>query len=146
MKIKRGSPVDISAIYVLLNQMHKETTLQVAPINSRILISKITEAIYQGVVFLTHNDKEITGSVGGLTGTDWWSDKPFLGDLWFYVKPEHRKSRAAFMLMKEFLKVGKTSNMSTRVGHIFSGDIERKDSFYEHFGFKKAGSVYLMEI
>ena len=145
MKIKRASPVDISSLYLMLYQMHSETTLQVAPINSRILINKITEAIYEGIVFITHDEKEITGSVGGMTGTDWWSDKPFLADLWFYVKREHRKSRASFMLMKEFLKIGKDSKLPIRAGHIFSGDLERKDSFYEHFGFKKAGSVYLME-
>ena len=145
MKIKRASPVDISSLYVMLYQMHDETAIKPAPIVSEILINKITEAIYKGVVFITHNEKEITGSVGGMTGSDWWSDKPFLGELWFYVKPDYRKSSAAFMLMKEFLKISDENKIPVRMGHIYSGDMDRKDNFYEHFKLKKAGSMYVIE-
>ena len=33
--------------------------------------------------------------------------------------------------------------MKIRLGHIFSGDLERKDKFYERLGMVKAGSTYV---
>ena len=143
MQLRIANPIDVSAIYLLLNQMHRETELEVPPIVSETLIGKINEVIHRGVCFVTHNEKELPGAVGGQTGTDWWSDKPYLGDLFFYVLPDHRKSRAAMMLIKEFLKVGRENKIPVRMGHVFSGDIDRKDKFYQHFGFVNAGTIYV---
>ena len=147
LEIKRASPVDISTLYVLLNKMHEGTVFKIAPIQSETLIKKITEVIYRGVCFITYDKNKggITGSVGGMVGNDWWSDKPFLGDLWFYVLPEYRKTRSAFLLVKEFISFGKNLKLSIRMGHIFSGDIDKKDKFFEHFKFIKAGSTFIME-
>ena len=47
------------------------------------------------------------------------------------------------MLVKNFVNFAKSVKMSVRLGHVFSGDIERKDKFFERLGFKKAGSVYV---
>ena len=33
--------------------------------------------------------------------------------------------------------------MKLRMGHIYSGDLSRKDKFYERLGLIKAGSVYV---
>ena len=33
--------------------------------------------------------------------------------------------------------------MKIRLGHIFSGDVNRKDKFYERLGLVKAGSIYV---
>ena len=100
--------------------------------------------IKTGIVFVSLNDKEIiTGSIGGLFGCDWWSDEKYLSDLWFFVSKKHRKSRAGLMLGKTFINYAKSVNMSVRLGHVFSGDIERKDKFFERLGLEKDGSIYV---
>jgi GNAT superfamily N-acetyltransferase len=69
--------------------------------------------------------------------------EPLLADMWFYVSPLHRKSRAAFILIKSFIKIAKDANLKIRLGHIYSGDMVRKDKFYEKLGLVKAGSTYV---
>jgi|TARA_B100000900_G_C20377371_1_gene633001 purine-nucleoside phosphorylase len=144
MKIRRAGILDISAIAALLLEMHNGTDIPTSKINSEKMISKISEAIHKGVCFISLNDENvIEGSIGGLVASDWWSEEKHLGDLWFYVTPEARKSNAAFELVREFKKVGQKVNIPVRLGHVFSKDLERKDKFFQRLGLQKAGSVFL---
>ena len=45
-----------------------------------------------------------------------------------------------FMYLKNKEKVAK---LKIRLGHIFSGDLERKDKLFTRMGFIKAGSVFV---
>ena len=40
------------------------------------------------------------------------------------------------------MKIGKKANMKMKLGHVYTGDGDRKDKFYERLGFVKAGSLY----
>ena len=143
MKVRRAVATDISAIYAMLKEMHGNTKLDVAPIDDYKLLNKINEVIHKGLVLVSYKDNEITGSIAGITTSDWWSSEPLFSDIWFYVSPLHRKSRSAFILIKTFIKIAKDANLKIRLGHIYSGDMERKDKFYEKLGLVKAGSTYV---
>ena len=108
MIIRRAGVLDISAIIALLIEMHNGTDVPASKIHSEKMVNKITETIHRGIGFVSLNDNNvIEGSIGGLVASDWWSDEKYLGDLWFYVTPEARKSNAAFELVRNFKKVGK---------------------------------------
>ena len=62
--------------------------------------------------------------------------------MWFYVTPDKRNSRAAVKLVKCFIKIGKEIKMKVKLGHYYSGDIERKDKFFDRLGFVRTGSLY----
>ena len=47
------------------------------------------------------------------------------------------------LLVKNFIKLAKEAKLTVRLGHVFSGDVERKDKFFERLGLIKAGSVYV---
>jgi len=144
MNIRRATIFDISALAMMLVDMHNQTELNTPKISSEKLINKISEAIHRGVVFVATTDENgIIGSIGGHVGSDWWSEEKFLADNWFYVHPENRKSRAGYLLIKEFMNVAKEAKIPLRLGHIFSGDLERKDKFYTKLGLIKAGIVYV---
>jgi N-acetylglutamate synthase-like GNAT family acetyltransferase len=144
MKIRRAGVLDISAIIALLIEMHNGTDVPASKIHSEKMVNKITETIHRGIGFVSLNDKNvIEGSIGGLVASDWWSDEKYLGDLWFYVTPEARKSNAAFELVRNFKRIGKEAKIPVRLGHVFSKDLERKDKFFERLGLQKAGSVFL---
>lgn len=144
MKIRRAGVLDISAIIALLIEMHNGTDVPASKIHSEKMVNKITETIHRGIGFVSLNDNNvIEGSIGGLVASDWWSDEKYLGDLWFYVTPEARKSNAAFELVRNFKRVGKEAKVPVRLGHVFSKDLERKDKFFERLGLQKAGSVFL---
>jgi GNAT superfamily N-acetyltransferase len=115
----------------------------VSPIDDYKLLNKINEIVHKGLVLVSYEGNEITGSIAGIRISDWWSSEPILSDIWFYVSPLHRKSRSALMLIKAFIKIAKDAKVKIRLGHIYSGDIERKDKFYEKLGLVKAGSTYV---
>ena len=65
-----------------------------------------------------------------------------MGDFWFYVEPKSRNSKIAIKLVKGFIKIGNEANVIVKLGHVYSGDMERKDSFFKRLGLVKAGSLY----
>mgnify|MGYP003656359700 CR=1 FL=1 len=141
--IRKASVLDISAITYMLNTMHKETELNVSTINTFKLVNKINEIIHTGIVLVAIQDNKLVGSIGGTTSSDWWSEEKHLSDLWFYVYKDARKSEIAKNLITDFIKIGKEAKLKIRLGHIFSGDVDRKDKFYERLGLVKAGSTYV---
>jgi|TARA_R100001163_G_scaffold15097_1_gene13709 N-acetylglutamate synthase-like GNAT family acetyltransferase len=144
MHVRKAGILDISSLILLLAEMHKNVKLSIPKINSELLVDKISQAIHKGVVFVVLDDKNIIkGSIGGMIGSDWWSEDKYLADLWFYVTPDYRKSNAASELVKNFMKVAKDSKIPVRLGHVFSGDIDRKDNFFSKLGLVKAGSIFV---
>lgn len=143
MKIVRAGGAEISALYTMLKDMHRNTELDVSPIDDYKLLNQINNVVHKGVVLVSVKDNIITGSIAGITTTDWWSSQPHLSDMWFYVLPNHRKSRSAIMLIKAFIKLAKDAKLKVKLGHIYSGDLNRKDKFYERLGLVKAGSTFV---
>tara|TARA_R110002020_G_scaffold46645_4_gene132735 strand:+ start:249 stop:683 length:435 start_codon:yes stop_codon:yes gene_type:complete len=141
--IRKANALDISAITYMLSVMHKETELYVPTINSYKLVDKVNNIIHSGIVLVATEENQLQGSIGGTISTDWWSDEQYLSDLWFYVYKDYRKSNIAKNLIADFIKIGKEAKMKIRLGHIFSGDLDRKDKFYERLGLVKAGSTYV---
>jgi|TARA_R110002110_G_scaffold156032_1_gene350827 GNAT superfamily N-acetyltransferase len=142
MELRRATPFDVSKVFNLLKQMHSETEIRVSPINTKKLLDTINSAIHDGVVLLAEIKGKVVGSIGGMLGSDWWSSEEYLGDYWFYVRPESRNSKIAIKLVKAFIKIGNEASVIVKLGHVYSGDIERKDSFFKRLGLVKAGSLY----
>jgi hypothetical protein len=143
VECRRANLFDVSAITAMLIEMHNNAEIKLTKVNTEKLVNKINEALHRGVVFVVQKDNEILGSIGGAVVSDWWSDEQHLSDLWFYVSPTARKSKAAALLSKDFIKTAKEVKLPVRLGHVFSGDIDRKDNFFERLGMSKAGSLYV---
>jgi hypothetical protein len=144
MQIRRANILDISPLLAMLYTMHNETEIKVPEINPAKLSVKVNDAINRGAVVVAMNDQnKLLGSIGGIVSSDWWSEETFLADMWFYVYPMHRSSSAAIKLVKEFLKIGQEAKLPVRLGHIFSGDLDRKDKLFERLGLIKAGCVFV---
>ena len=133
---------DLSELYMMLQVMHSETIDGTSPIDSEKLTSAINNALHRGVVVVAEIDNKIVGSIGGMKTSDWWSSEIYLADLFFFVYNENRQSKIAVKLIKSFMEIGKKANMKMKLGHVYSGDGDRKDKFYERLGFVKAGSLY----
>ena len=143
MDIRRATMLDISYILALLIKMHEESEFELCKIEPEKICQTVSNAIENGVVFVSVQDGRITGTIGGIYSSDWWSDETFLGDLWFYVCKADRKSKSAISLIKKF--IDKSSNFQLRLGHVYGGDMKRKDKFYERLGLLKAGTYYVTE-
>ena len=143
MILRLATVEDLSELYMMLLVMHSDTVDGTSPVNSERLTTAINNALHRGVVIVAEVDGKIVGSIGGMETSDWWSNKLYLADLWFFVYKEHRKTRAAIKLVKSFLEIGRDANIKVKLGHVYSGDVDRKDKFYERLGLVKAGSLYM---
>ena len=143
MRIRRAEQTDVSELYDMLTDMHSQTVLPVSPMKKDKVMNMIILAITRGVVYVATEKNKILGSIGGMSTSDWWSTDEYLGDLWFYVFPEHRKSNIAIRLVKTFINYGKEVKLKIKLGSVYSGDLRRKDNFFNRLGFVKAGSLYL---
>ena len=143
MECRRANLFDVSAITAMLIEMHNGAEIKLTSVNTEKLVNKINEALHQGVILIAQKDDKVVGSIGGMIVSDWWSDEKHLSDLWFYVSPSCRKSKAALLLSKGFIKIAKEAKLPVRLGHVFSGDVDRKDKFFERLGMNKAGSLYV---
>jgi|TARA_A100000172_G_scaffold74751_1_gene57089 N-acetylglutamate synthase-like GNAT family acetyltransferase len=143
MQIREATMQDIKPIYEMLLNMHSETKIKLAPVKPEKLYNTIKLALEEGIVLVAEIKNKIVGSIAGIANTDWWSDEKSLRDLWFYVRPENRKSTVAIKLVKNFIYSGNSAKLKIKLGHVFSGDIERKDKFFERLGLTKAGSLYV---
>tara|TARA_R110000822_G_scaffold290479_1_gene412513 strand:- start:597 stop:1034 length:438 start_codon:yes stop_codon:yes gene_type:complete len=143
VECRRANLFDVSAITAMLIEMHNGAEIKLTSVNTEKLVNKINEALHQGVILIAQKDDKVVGSIGGVIVSDWWSDEKHLSDLWFYVSPSCRKSKAAVLLSKGFIKIAKEAKLPVRLGHVFSGDVDRKDKFFERLGMNKAGSLYV---
>ena len=133
---------DISEIYMMLMVMHSGTVVGTSPVDSEKLTAAINNTLHKGIVIVFEVDGKIAGSIAGLETSDWWSSDKYLADMWFFVYKEHRKSNIAVKLVKSFMQVAKKSKFKVKLGHVYSGDGDRKDKFFERFGLSKVGSLY----
>lgn len=141
--IRKATVLDISALVLMLDTMHKETEIEVPKINTVKLVDKINQLIHTGLVLVSVKDNKIQGSIAGLMSQDWWSEEKFIADAWFYVFKDQRKSDVAKNLLQDYIKMSKDAKVKIRLGHIFSGDLERKDNLFKRLGFVKAGSIFV---
>ena len=140
--IRLATVEDLSEIYMMLNVMHSETIEGTSPIDSEKLTSAINNALHKGVVIVFDVNGKIAGSIAGVETSDWWSSEKYLADMWFFVYKEHRRSNIAAKLINSFMRVAKEAQFKIKLGHVYSGDGERKDKFYERLGLSKVGSLY----
>jgi hypothetical protein len=106
------------------------------------VLHMIKHMVDKGIVLVAEKEGKIIGSQAGNLSSDWWSEEKFLSDVWFFVHPNNRKSRAAIKLVKCFIKIGKELKVKVKLGHVYSGDMDRKDNFFNRLGFVKAGSLF----
>ena len=142
MIIRRAVPEDVSEIHKMLIDMYSRIEIPASPLSEKKVLDVIKSAMEKGIVIVAEVEGKIIGSLGGMANSDWWSEQKHLSDIWFYVSPDKRNSRAAVKLVKCFIKIGKEIKMKVKLGHYYSGDIERKDKFFDRLGFVKAGSLY----
>ena len=142
MIIRRAVPEDVSEIHKMLIDMYSRIEIPASPLSEKKVLDVVKSAMEKGIVIVAEVEGKIIGSLGGMANSDWWSEQKHLSDIWFYVSPDKRNSRAAVKLVKCFIKIGKEIKMKVKLGHYYSGDIERKDKFFDRLGFVRTGSLY----
>lgn len=88
-------------------------------------------------MYIAYSNNEPVGLIIGEIVDFYFSKAKFLKDMFIYVKPEHRGGKSAYLLMKEFLKFGKSKNVDDIFFQVSAGiDNEKSVEFLGKFGFK----------
>ena len=100
-----------------------------------------------GVVFLVEHENEIIGGFVGRIGGDWFNNIKIAFDDVLYVKPEFRKSRAAYMLIQAFIRWAQLMGASRiQCGTTTGVESAACIRLYKHFGFTEYGTVLDLEL
>lgn len=142
MSLRIATPSDATELIDMIVTMHTEAKFPIPPLDMDKVSGAISKAIQTGIVLVATKDKKIIGSIGGIVAEDWFSKNKVLGDLWFYVNKEERSSNTAVFLIKHFISAAKKAKLTVRLGHVYFGDLERKDKFYKKLGLTLIGQTY----
>lgn len=145
MKLRSATIFDATSILLLLLKMHRAMPSAASfPVHQGKAAQAIAGVLSNGLCLVVEDeDSLIVGSIGGYIGRSlWYSDQPVLGDMWFFVLPDHRKSTAADELISAFIDKANELKVPVQLAHIVGDDMDRKDKFFERKGLVKMGSVF----
>ena len=142
---RRATTFDAVTILQLLVAMHDEAEAPLSSIHAPKALAAINEAIANGYVEVALQGDYIVGAIGSLVYCDWWSLDERVADLFFYVAPECRASKAAVLLLKKVIEVTGEAEATLKVGTATGEALDRKDEFFTRHGFVKGGSHYILE-
>lgn len=100
-----------------------------------------------GLLLVVEEKQKVCGGFAGGIGKDWFNDQKIAFDYVLYVKPEHRKTRAAYMLVDGFIRWAQLSGASRiQVGTTTGVESDGCIRLYRHFGLKQYGTLLDMEL
>ena len=130
---------DFTRLWPLLMDMHREQGL--FSLNKEKVARTLAEAIDGGQVLIAESGGVILGTFAWTITTFYYSDDQFIGDLWLYVRPEHRRSMAAVRLRNAM-----TAEARKRGLPLVAGAVGKKLNGARLFGggFAKIGELFMM--
>lgn len=134
---------DIQPLFDMLCDMHAE--IGIGTLDREKALGAIWRTLTEGAVLVADLDGEMVGSIG-LTVDSWWYSKDkFLIDVWTFVHPKARKTRAATLLIGEARAKAKRLSAPLVLGLFNRVQIDRKAHFYQRLGLEPVGVWFLQE-
>ena len=146
--IEKATVEDVDALMADLSLMYEE----MAPFGAMDYgkcVEFLTDSIEKHAVLIAKSDKDgsIIGHMGLRVETHWYTSDFALYEYYIYVKPEFRKTRAAFKLYDAAKAIAKMVNLPFFYGTFRKpeSDFQRVDKFLRHQGGVQIGSTYFWE-
>jgi GNAT superfamily N-acetyltransferase len=149
MRVRVATLPDVPAMVALGGEFIKEApnyqNRPYIPVNAAKHFTSLIKG--GGVIFLIEHRKQIIGGFVGRIGGDWFNNTKIAFDDVLYVKPEFRKSKAAYMLIKSFISWATLMGASRiQCGTTTGVESEACIRLYKHFGFTEYGTILDMEL
>lgn len=148
MKLRVATVQDIPTLVEFGKSFIQESpNYQARPYDNNKVAEHFRSLLTLGALFVVEQNAVICGGFAGGVGGDWFNGQKIAFDYVMYVKPEYRKTRAAYLLIDAFVRWA----MIIGVDRIQCGtttDVESKGCIrlYKHFGFKEYGTVLDLEL
>lgn len=146
MKIRPATEADRLALFRLCCAMHEGTDFKAFALDPLKTLDSLGYWLNSPDAVALVAVHDTAGPVGFFLGkvvAPWYSQELAAAEDCFFVLPEHRGSRAAFMLVREFLAWGRERGaLHVRAG-VSSGAGRAGERLYEHFGLRNMGGNFV---
>ncbi len=142
--IRPAETRDLNAIITLAKEMHQEGLYKDIPFNSEVFIRTVSHCMRDGFAWVGEKDGVVVCGMLATIGEYFFSKAKITTDLGLFVSKDHRKSRLALLLLKEYVSWGKNMGaseitMGSTNGHQGTG---LKKFLENSLGFEYVGEIY----
>ena len=142
--IRPAETRDLNAIITLAKEMHQEGLYKDIPFNSEVFIRTVSHCMRDGFAWVGEKDGLVVCGMLATIGEYFFSKAKITSDLGLFVSKDHRKSRLALLLLKEYVSWGKSMGaseitMGSTNGHQGTG---LKKFLENSLGFEYVGEIY----
>ena len=142
--IRPAETRDLNAIITLAKEMHQEGLYKDIPFNSEVFIRTVSHCMRDGFAWVGEKDGVVVCGMLATIGEYFFSKAKITSDLGLFVSKDHRKSRLALLLLKEYVSWGKNMGaseitMCSTNGHQGTG---LKKFLENSLGFEYVGEIY----
>lgn len=149
VKVRQAVLLDLDVLISMGRLMHQESPRFKDTDFSEASCKQLgEELITAGGVFIAEKGEEAVGMFAGALCHHYFGSTLMANDYLLYVKPQYRaKSRAAYMLLKEFEKWAIASGAKfIQLGISTQVEADRTRDFYERMGYPVKGYLCIKEI
>ena len=139
--VRDGTINDVAGIVALL--MNISADVDWAEPDESLLKFLVQDTLLSGAVFVAVLDDEIVGSTGVEPRRWYWSKTRYLGDIWNFIHPKARSTRAAVLLNNAARDMAKRLKVQICTEALSTSDLDRKTKFYARHAGDPIGVKFL---
>jgi len=142
MNVRNATELDIPALLKMGILMHNESRYRKFDYNTDKVEQLIRHLIEEGIVLVVESKTKIIGGFIGMIGQHYFGSDKMSADLALFVNPDSRGTKAAILLIKEYIRQAKEYGVvDIGIGNS-TGNV---GGLYEKTGFTQVGGNYRLE-
>jgi GNAT superfamily N-acetyltransferase len=143
-KLRLATPADVPLMVELGAQMHAESSFAPMTFSREKVAASLLHGIQTAFVAVSLDDRgEISGAIHGDVIEPWYSTDRMGVELFLYVRPQCRGSRAALMLLRAWIAWCAGSG-AKQIRPATAATSEAADKLYRALSFTPVGALYVM--
>lgn len=146
LKVRRAIEADRLPVFKMCVLMHRETDFQNFELDPEKLLNGVGMWIHNATLLVVEDDDKIVGMLAAVIKETWFGPESFASEELFYVIPEYRGTRAAFLLMKAYMSWAKEQGIKHIRAGVATGGAPGAERLYEHFGMHRMGGNYVAHL
>lgn len=148
VNVRTATLYDLPEIMAMGEALHAESPrYAMCSYNPAKVEALARQVIPAGGAHVAEMNGKIIGMIAGFVVDRWFGDDKMASDYTFYVKPEHRKGRAALLLVRAFEGWAYLNGALDIVpGTSTMLDAEGTARFYEKLGYERSGYGFFKRI
>src|ERR1044071_7397961 len=133
---------EIVRLFPLALAEGKNVGLDTSKLNPDKLWNTLRSCMEHATIIVSEDEFSITGMMALCLVESYWSDDYTLTNLIYWVQPEYRKSTAGLSLLRAAREYAIERGLEFNL-HVESfEDLDRKDKFFQRYGFARCGGNY----